>query len=850
MSRLATLAALVLVASASAAGGSAGRPPAADGHARLGPGLAAKLAAASPGDEIQALVVLDRQAELPHGAKARDVVRALHDTAAQTQRPLLQLLARRHAKATPLWILNGLLVTATPDLIRELAARPEVLEVRANRILHASQSLTSSPEPNVSLVNAPALWDLGRHGEGVVVANLDTGVDVTHPDLASSWRGGTDSWFDPYGQHPTTPTDVNGHGTWTMGVMVGGDAGGTALGVAPAAKWIAAKIFDDQGTATTLAIHRAFQWLLDPDGNPSTDDAPDVVNGSWTMGAAGCDLEFQLDLRALRAAGVLPVFAAGNGGPGAGTSFSPANNPEALAVGSTSLADAVDSISSRGPSACDGSTFPDLVAPGVDVRTTDLYGGYATESGTSLAAPEVAGALALLLGAFPGLPADRQEAALENGGVDLGPAGADDDSGFGRLDVLGAYTWLSTAPDFSVTASPASLATVAGATASFTVDVGAINGFSSDVSLAVSGLDASQATMTFAPATVAGGSGTATLDVATSASLPAGSYRLEIAGASGAVTRTAFATLLVSPPPDFTLAASPSSASTLPGGSVSYAIDVGSVNGFGGDVALSLSGLSGTQAGWSFAPSTVTGSGGSTLTVTPSSTFAPATYPLTITGTSGATTHTASVNLVVVPPPDFTLSASPTSASTLPGGGVSYTVRVTAKNGFGETVALTISGLPADATGTLTPSSVTGSGTSTLAVSTTASVAPGSYRLTVTGRSGTLTHTTSVTVVVSQPPDFVPTASPSSVTVTAGAAATYTVSLASKGGFAGSVTLSLAGAPNGTTVTFTPNPRTVPGSSTLRVQTAASTPRGTYTLRITGTSGSLTHQVNATLTVR
>ena len=77
------------------------------------------------------------------------------------------------------------------------------------------------------------LANLGYFGQGVVVASLDTGVDVTHPDLSGSYRGGTDSWFDPYGQHPTTPTDLNGHGTWTMGVMVAGDASGETLGAAP-----------------------------------------------------------------------------------------------------------------------------------------------------------------------------------------------------------------------------------------------------------------------------------------------------------------------------------------------------------------------------------------------------------------------------------------------------------------------------------------------------------------------------------------------------------------------------------------------------------------------------------------
>jgi hypothetical protein len=648
----------------------------------------------------------------------------------------------------------------------------------------------------------------------------------------------------------TAPTDVNGHGTWTMGLMVGGEAGATAVGVAPGAKWIAAKIFNDQDVATTAAIHQSFQWLLDPDGNPTTNDAPDVVNGSWTMGAVGCDLEFQLDLRALRAAGILSVFAAGNGGSGAGTSYSPANNAEALSVGATDLTDAAAGFSSRGPSACDGSTFPDLVAPGVTVRSTDLYRSWVSKSGTSVAAPAVSGALALLLSAFPELPADRQEAALENGAVDLGPVGADNDTGYGRLDVLAAYNWLTTAPDFSVTA-PLSVTTVPGGNAPFAVTVSPVNGFTGDVALSASGLDATQATMTVVPTTVAGASGTATLSVATAASLASGSYRIAVTGTSGTTTRTTYVQLLVSPPADFTIAASPSSASTVPGGSVSYVISVGSLNGFTGNVALSLSGLTASQAGWTFAPATVAGAGTSTLTVEPSASIAPATYALTVRGTSGTTTHTAKLNFVVVPQPDFAVSATPSSSSTLPGGSVTYTASVTAKNGFAGAVGLTLSGLTAaQASWTFTPASVTGSGTSKLAIAPAASVAPAIYRLTITGTSGGLKRATSVNLTVAQPPDFALARTPATVTVRAGKAATFAVSTTSMGGFAGNVTLTVTGVPAGATATFAPSPVATPGSSTLTVQTTRATAKGTFTLTITGASGALSRQVTARLTVR
>ncbi|MBV1853891.1 S8 family serine peptidase [Catellatospora tritici] len=427
-------------------------------------GLRAELAATAPGQLLSVVARLVAQtdpatihaptADLRHAA----VVSALRAQAATTQADLLGLLAARRAQGLvaavdPLWIFNGIAITAVPSVILELAARPEVESLLPDRILQMPALRTgvpslrdlpdaAAPEPNIALAGAPRLWELGLRGRGIVVANVDTGVDLSHPDLAGRWRGGTNSWYDPSGEHPLNPTDVNGHGTSTMGVMVGGDAGGTTVGMAPDATWIAAKAFDDRGIATSRSIHRSLQWLLDPDGDPATADAPDVVDNSWTMLSSGCDLEFRLDLANLRAAGILPVFSAGNHGPLPGTMPSPANNPDAFAVGATDEADAVDPASSRGPSPCGPAVAPSLAAPGVNVRTTDLYGQYRTVSGTSIAAPHVAGALALLLDAFPDLPADRQAAALEAGAADVGPAGADPATGYGRLDVLMAYQWL------------------------------------------------------------------------------------------------------------------------------------------------------------------------------------------------------------------------------------------------------------------------------------------------------------------------------------------------------------------------------------------------------------------------
>jgi subtilisin family serine protease len=632
--------------------------------ASLTPGLRADLRSLAPGKRITVIVTMRHQAAVDAGgaltrrARVLGATRLLRDVAATSQKPLRRVLARRAAegkvkRVVPFWVFDGLAVTATADVVRSLAARPDVAKVSENTTLAvpaAARMAAGTPvEPNVSVVNAPAMWDAGFRGQGVVVASLDTGVDVTHPDLAGSWRGGANSWFDPNGEHTSTPTDVDGHGTSTMGVIVGGAAGGSAIGVAPGAQWIAAKIFNDHGVATAAGIHQAFQWVLDPDRNPATADAPSVVNNSWTLSSAGCDLSFQLDLRSLRAAGILPVFAAGNAGPGSATSVSPGNNPEAFAVGAVDVTGAIDSSTSRGPSSCGEppTVFPELVAPGVNVRSADLFQSWRSLTGTSMAAPHVSGALALLASASPGTSPDRQASALQLGAVDLGAAGPDDVFGSGELNVSGAYSWLQFAPDFTVSASPASSSTAPGGTATYDVSVGSLHGFGGDVSLSLAGLTPAQAGWSFSPAVVGGGSGTARLTVTTAAGIAPGSYPLRISGAGGGMTRTATVSLeITGGPPDFTLAANPPALTVSRGATATFLVDVGAKNGFAGSVTLAAAGVP-TGAKATFLPNPLTGSGRSTLSVKTVTTTRAGSYTLTITGTSGALRHQATVKLTV-----------------------------------------------------------------------------------------------------------------------------------------------------------------------------------------------------------
>jgi hypothetical protein len=293
--------------------------------------------------------------------------------------------------------------------------------------------------------------------------------------------------------------------------------------------------------------------------------------------------------------------------------------------------------------------------------------------------------------------------------------------------------------------------------------------------------------------------------------------------------------------PDFTLSASPSSQTVTPGGSTSYSVTMSPISGFTGEVTLSVSGLPSGASG-SFSPNPATAS--STLSVTTSAGTPTGSDTITITGVDGSLTHTTTVALVVNPPPDFTLSASPSSGAVGRGAPTSYSVTINPTSGFTGQVSLSVSGLPSGANGSFNPNPATSS--STLSVTTSTSTPTGSYTLTLTGVSGTLTHVTTVTLVVSLP-DFTLSASPASQTVAQGGLTSYGVTISQLAGFTGQVSLSVGGLPGGANGSFAPNPATT--ASTLSVTTSSITALGTYTLTITGVSGSLTHTATVALTV-
>src|SRR5271168_1296246 len=301
------------------------------------------------------------------------------------------------------------------------------------------------------------------------------------------------------------------------------------------------------------------------------------------------------------------------------------------------------------------------------------------------------------------------------------------------------------------------------------------------------------------------------------------------------------------PNPSFTISTTPSTATVGLASTVTYNVTLAAVNGFTGAVTLSASGLP-LGATASFSPPSITTAGTSTMTVTTTAGTPTGSSTVTVTGTSGSLMNSSSVTLVVSGP-DFTLSATPSSFSVVPGGTATYTLTVGSLYGYNGAVTFAATGLPSGASASFSPSSITASGTSTMTVTTTTNTPGGSPVLTITG-TGTeeLSHNANVTLNVTAP-DFTLTVTPPSDSIIAGGTATYTVSVAPVNGFSGTVNLTASGLPAGASPTFSPASIGTSGNSTLTITTTGGTPTGTSTLSITGTSGSLTHSANPSLSV-
>ena len=205
--------------------------------------------------------------------------------------------------------------------------------------------------------------------------------------------------------------------------------------------------------------------------------------------------------------------------------------------------------------------------------------------------------------------------------------------------------------------------------------------------------------------------------------------------------------------------------------------------------------------------------------------------------------------------PAFTLAASPTSVSVVVGNTGTSNITTTVSGGFDSAVALSASGQPTGVTVSFSPTSISapGSGTSTVSFVVASTTTPGTYPITITGTGESITHTASVSLVVTSAPvpAFTIGASPTSVSVVQGKSGSSTITTAVSGGFNSAIALTASGAPTGVTATFSPTSIAAPGSgtSTLSLAVASTTATGTYTITVTGTGGGLTHTTTVSLTV-
>jgi beta-glucanase (GH16 family) len=321
-------------------------------------------------------------------------------------------------------------------------------------------------------------------------------------------------------------------------------------------------------------------------------------------------------------------------------------------------------------------------------------------------------------------------------------------------------------------------------------------------------------------------------------------YVVSALGATGeSLNSIETAATIVNSGADFNVLVSGNPQTALAGGSVAYTVKVVAVNG-SPTVNLSLTGLP-ADGVYSFTPSSVSGTGYSTLSI-----FEPTIgiYPLTLLGTSGSAVRSVPVTLSVSGVPDFTVSAA--SQSVLQGNTAKITVSIGSLYGFSGTIGLSASGLPSGTTGTFSPASVSGQGSATLTIPTTYTTAAGSYTVTVTGTCGATVHTATITLTVSGPQDFTVSSTQDSQTVMQGGDASFTVDVGKLNGFSNNVLLNVNNLPTGARAVFSSNTVSGSGSSTITIATDNSTAIGTFPLTIVGASADLVRTVPVTLTVQ
>jgi serine protease AprX len=438
---------------------------------------------------VEFVAVLKQQADVSAADKLNTkeektmfVYNSLKAAAEHSQGEIKDLLTKSKATFQSYFVVNCVVITADIKTLEAVANLASVENIIENGKYVVSKTFTSAAknedvnavEWGISKTKADQVWTLGYNGTGVVVAGEDTGYDWTHASLKKHYRGwnGTTAdhnynWHDAVtsgggscGPNTKEPCDDNEHGTHTMGTMVGDDGAGNQTGMAPGAKWMGCRNMN-AGVGTLQSYVECFEFFLAPTDltgkNADPSKAPHVINNSWGCPTdEGCNSSnfptMETAVNNLRAAGVVVVVSAGNDGSACSTINTPAAiYTGSFTVGSTTSSDVISSFSSRGPVTNYGATklSPDISAPGSNIRSCVPGGGFASLSGTSMAGPHVAGLVALVISANPGLAGKVAtiEDIIQKTAVKLkttescgGTSGATPNNvfGYGRIDALAA----------------------------------------------------------------------------------------------------------------------------------------------------------------------------------------------------------------------------------------------------------------------------------------------------------------------------------------------------------------------------------------------------------------------------
>jgi subtilisin family serine protease len=469
---LSLLAAMLAVLGVFAAPATAAPPPTDTSAQKIETSVTNSLAAK---DSADFWITFGQSADLTSASQIKDwnargaaVVDALKKTADASQAAVRGQLDAAKVKYQSFYIVNAIKVTdGSTALAQTLAKRSEVSGILSPRQYSIpkptpgqQQAEINAVEWGIAAIHADQVWStFGDRGEGITVASVDTGVDYLHPALVGKYRGNLGNgsfdhnynWFDPsHGCPSAAPCDNNGHGTHTMGTMVGDDGAGNQVGVAPNAKWIEAA---GCATCADTDLLSSGQWIMAPTdlsgNNPRPDLRPNIVNNSWgsTNGSLPTDPFYKQVVQGWRASGIFPAFSNGNSGPGCETSGSPGDYTESFSAGAFDINGNIASFSARGPGETGtGLIKPNVSAPGVNVRSSLPGGAFGTLSGTSMASPHVAGTVALMMSAAPSLIGDLSavEGILNNTAHDVsdlscgGTAANNNVWGQGKLDAFAA----------------------------------------------------------------------------------------------------------------------------------------------------------------------------------------------------------------------------------------------------------------------------------------------------------------------------------------------------------------------------------------------------------------------------